>query len=252
MDTESIQFRVFGPLRALRGGSAVTCGPTERAVLASLLLTPWDPVSVERVTTIAWPAERCPKDPTHAVQTHVMRLRHHLGPDVISTEGHMYRAVVEAAAVDAHRFTQLAHHAQELMVAGNIEQSECAYSLALDSWGVGTPWRDLAHSPIGAGESARLEELHLDARERRAELALTLDRLLVGEIERLVAEQPLRERRWALLMQTQVLHGRQADALRSYAKARDLLRTQLGIHPGPALQELEHRVLIQDPTLTHR
>ena len=43
--------------------------------------------------------------------------------------------------------------------------------------------------------------------------------------------------------------GRQAEALRVYGEARERLVDELGLEPGPALRELEGRVLAQDPTL---
>ena len=43
--------------------------------------------------------------------------------------------------------------------------------------------------------------------------------------------------------------GRQAEALRAYTEARDRLVGELGIDPGPALRELEARILAQDPSL---
>jgi hypothetical protein len=43
--------------------------------------------------------------------------------------------------------------------------------------------------------------------------------------------------------------GRQADALQSYAEGRRLLKLELGLDPSRELQELERRILAQDPAL---
>ena len=59
---------------------------------------------------------------------------------------------------------------------------------------------------------------------------------------------PLRERLWELLILALYRAGRQAEALRAYTEARDRLVDELGIDPGPALRELEARVLAQDPS----
>ena len=98
---------------------------------------------------------------------------------------------------------------------------------------------------------AQLDELILAAIETRAEADLVLGRHgeLAGELEALCREHPLRERLWELLMLALYRAGRQAEALRAYTEARDRLVGELGIDPGPALRELEARILAQDPSL---
>ena len=60
---------------------------------------------------------------------------------------------------------------------------------------------------------------------------------------------PMRESFWALLMAAQYRAGRQGDALASYQRARTVLADELGVDPGPQLQELERLILAQDPSL---
>jgi DNA-binding beta-propeller fold protein YncE len=43
--------------------------------------------------------------------------------------------------------------------------------------------------------------------------------------------------------------GRQSDALEAYQRARRRLSEELGLEPGPQLQELERRILTHDPEL---
>ena len=43
--------------------------------------------------------------------------------------------------------------------------------------------------------------------------------------------------------------GRQADAVRAYQRARDVLVGELGLEPGAELRRLEAAVLAGDPTL---
>ncbi|MEX2253136.1 MAG: AfsR/SARP family transcriptional regulator, partial [Thermoleophilaceae bacterium] len=97
----------------------------------------------------------------------------------------------------------------------------------------------------------RLEEIRLAALELRidADLALGRHDELVGEIEALVAEHPLREHLRMYLMTALYRSDRQADALDAYKNVRRVLVDELGIDPSPALQGLEQAILRQDPAL---
>jgi DNA-binding SARP family transcriptional activator len=73
---------------------------------------------------------------------------------------------------------------------------------------------------------------------------------LAGELETWCRQHPLRERLWELLILALYRAGRQAEALGAYTEVRDRLVDELGLDPGPALRELEARILAQDPTLS--
>ncbi len=246
----AIEIRAFGPLRVTRNGADRPCGGgAERAVLAALLLWPARSIGIDRLKRTAWEPHELPRDPPHALQTHVMRLRHHLGADLIETDHHGYRVTVGPDAVDTHRFSRRAVEAERALGLGRLEESAALFADALDDAGEGDPWLDLAGRPAGEGERARLREMRLRSEERRVALSLRLSRPVVGEPERLTAAEPLREERWELLMRAQVMAGQQAGALRSYTRARHHLKTELGLNPGSSLRELERRVLHQDPEL---
>ena len=113
---------------------------------------------------------------------------------------------------------------------------------------------DFAYESFAQTAIARLEEIGLAAVELRidADLALGRHDELVGELEALVAEHPLRERLRSYLMTALYRSGRQAEALDAYQDARRALVDELGIDPSPALQELEQAILRQDPSLDRR
>ena len=100
-------------------------------------------------------------------------------------------------------------------------------------------------------EATRLEELRSGALEDRidADLQSGRDVELVGELEQLIGEAPLRERLHAFLMLALYRAGRQAEALRAYQHAREVLAEELGLDPGPELRTLESAILEQDPGL---
>src|SRR5262245_66468884 len=105
--------------------------------------------------------------------------------------------------------------------------------------------------PLLGPEARALEDRRRDAEERLAE-ALVVDGRLdpaLALLGRLVNDEPLRERRWALLMTALTRAGRQADALRAYRQAAATLVERTGLDPGPELQRLETAILLQDPAL---
>ena len=77
--------------------------------------------------------------------------------------------------------------------------------------------------------------------ERRAEALLALGRAAdaVPDLDAHVADHPWREDGWRLLALALYRAGRQADALAVLRRARELLRDQLGLDPGPRLRGLE-------------
>ena len=99
--------------------------------------------------------------------------------------------------------------------------------------------------------AARLEELRLLAFEERAEHLIDAGRHgeAVADLERLVAEQPLRERFVELLMRALYLGGRQAEALREFGRFHDYLADETGLPPSDGLIDLEHRIMLGDPSL---
>ncbi|MCB9373832.1 MAG: AAA family ATPase [Microthrixaceae bacterium] len=84
-------------------------------------------------------------------------------------------------------------------------------------------------------ESARLRRLDSSWRRPASRLIGASPGAAVATLERLVAEAPLRERRWSLLVEALVVDGRVAEALRTYERARRLLADEVGAAPGPAL-----------------
>jgi hypothetical protein len=115
----------------------------------------------------------------------------------------------------------------------------------------GSPLADLAYESFAQTAIARLEELRLVAIERRLDGELELGRhtQLLGELEALVWEHPLREHMRGQLMLALYRSGRQAEALDVYRRTRAALVEEFGIEPSRTLAELERRILMQDPSL---
>ena len=234
-----MEFRILGPLEVIVGGQFLPLGGgRQRALLALLLTRPNQVVSTDRLVDQLWGAHP-PKTALNTVQYYVSQLRKLLGAERIVTRPPGYMILVRPGELDLERFEALL--AQD--DAGAVRE-------ALALWR-GPALADLAFEPFALAEAARLEELRLAALERRVELDLADGRgaELVGELEGLVAEHPLRERLRGQLMLALYRSGRQADALAAYQAARATLVESLGLEPGPALQALERAILRQDASL---
>ena len=126
----------------------------------------------------------------------------------------------------------------------------CTLDTALRRWR-GPAYADYAGEAWAEAEIARLTELRAVARERLLGTRLELGeaQLVIGDLEALVAEDPLREERWRLLTLALYRAHRQAAALAALRRAREVLADELGVDPGPALRSLEAEVLAQSPDL---
>ena len=251
-----LEFRVLGPLEVCRSGQPVSLpGRASRRVLAALALRAGTWVSVDRLIDELW-GERPPTRARNALQTHVWRLRGAFAagaPDaeqVIRSGSAGYRLEVDTEAVDAARFERLIGDAGGALGRAEPVQGRALLIEALGLWR-GPPLSELSLDGALAGELERLEELRLGAIEQRidADLQLGAHHGLIGELRRLVAEYPLRERLHAQLMLALYRAGRQAEALEAYRSARTQLVEQLGIEPGPRLREVHQAVLAQDLAL---
>ena len=152
--------------------------------------------------------------------------------------------------VNVVRFEQLVAKGRRLAADGEMEPASAALGEAL-RLRRGEPLAEFTYAGFFDAERAHLDELTLVAIESRAGADLGLGRHgeVAGELEALCREHPLRERLCELLILALYRSGRQAEALRAYAEIRDRLVGELGIDPGPALRELQARILAQDPSL---
>src|SRR5215211_1168086 len=239
-----VEFRILGPLEVVAGGEVVPLGSRKaRALLALLLLRVNEVVSTDRLLDDVW-GERPP--PTATLHNVVARLRKTLGSELIVSRPHGYMLQLAPDQLDLSRFERLVEEARGANRQGRAERLREALAL----WR-GPALDDLAFEPFVELEAARLEELRLAVLEDRieADLALGRHRELVGELEGLVREHPLRERLRGQLMLALYRSGRQAEALDAYQEGRRTLVDELGIEPSPALRQLEQAILRQDEAL---
>jgi DNA-binding SARP family transcriptional activator len=245
-----MDFRLLGPLEVRDGDRLLPLGAAkQRALLAILLVTANEVVPAERLIDELW-GERPPDSAATAVHVYVSRLRKQLPADVLVTCAPGYVLRVGAEELDVRRFETLVAAGRGLAAQDRPEGAAALLSEALALWR-GPALAEFAFEAFAQREIARLEELRVTVLEERIEAELELGRHaeLVGELEGLVADHPLRERLRRQLMLSLYRSGRQAEALDVYQSARRVLVAELGIEPGRGLQWLEQAILSHDPEL---
>jgi DNA-binding SARP family transcriptional activator len=243
-----MEFRILGPLEVRDGDHTIPlAGGRQRALLTLLLLNANEALSTDRLVEELW-GEDAPATAPKVVQNHVSQLRRALGDGLLVTQGGGYAVRVEPGSIDAERFEVLLAEGKSALAAGNAGRASEALREALALWR-GPPLAEFAFEPFAHSEIARLEERRLVALEERieADLALGHHSDLVGELEVLAGEHPLRERLQRQLMLALYRSGRQAEALDVYQAARGALVEELGIEPARELRDLHQAILRQDP-----
>jgi YVTN family beta-propeller protein len=243
-------FRILGPLEVVDGDRRLSLGGAkQRALLAILILHRREAVSTDRLIDELW-GEHPPATAAKALQGYVSGLRKALGTEALITRSGGYLLDAKPEQVDLDRFEQFSLEGRQALEGGDSERAAKTLREALALWR-GPPLADFAYEPFAQAEIGRLEELRLTALEDRidADLALGRHAALISEVEGQARQHPHRERLQAQLMLALYRSGRQADALDHYRQARESMVGELGIEPGPELQQLERAILAQDPEL---
>jgi predicted ATPase/DNA-binding SARP family transcriptional activator len=243
-------FRILGPVEVRVDGRAARLGaPKQRALLARLLLSRGAVVSRDQLVDAVW-GDEPPESSAAALQVYVHGLRRALGAERIERHGSGYQVHLARGELDLERFDTLVARAEQALAAGDADDAVADVQAALELWR-GPALADLVHEPVGA-EAGRLEDSRLRALEVRneARLALGEHAALVGELERLIADEPYRERLREQYLLALYRSGRQKEALDAYHAARRTLVDELGVEPGNGLRELERAILRHDPALT--
>jgi len=245
-----VQFRILGPLEVWTGQSWSGIGARKwRSLLAVLLLSQGQAISTDRLIAELW-SDDPPDRAANLVSVYVFRLRRVLGdPEgrVLTTRAPGYRLLLGPGDLDAERFGTLAAEGRKALAGGDAPRAAEVLAEALGLWRGGA-LADVPPSPLVMAEASRLEESRLAALELRidADMRCGLHAQLIPELRRLLADQPLRERLWGLLIGALDGAGRHAEALAAYGQARQAIADELGVDPGQELQRLYQEMLAAD------
>jgi DNA-binding SARP family transcriptional activator len=245
-----MRFRILGPLEVWsESGWTGISAAKWRSLLACLLLRPGQLVSTDTLIVELW-GDSPPAKANNLVSIYVHRLRRLIGDSegkvlVYRAPGYLLR--VGPGDLDLQEFESLVAEGRRALAAGEPERAAAALGEAQALWR-GPLLADVPSSANVANEADRADELRLAAAELRiaAELACERSAEVIPELRRLVAENQIREGLWLLLMRALAQAGRHAEALDTYTQARQIISDELGVDPGPELQQLYQELLAAD------
>ena len=223
--------RTLGPIELHTPAAVHQLGAGKpAAVLATLVQQPNAWVTVDQLAEATWPGAAMPASAGANLKTYVWQLRRLLGgPDRIIRRADAYRLRVLPGELDADQARSLATAARTADPATAADLIRQALAL----------WRGRPYSGVESAATAAdvLEELRLELSERLAALRLELGDTTeaIGTLRGVVAEAPLREPAWALLVRALHTAGQRTEALLASRRAAAILRTELGVAPGPQL-----------------
>jgi predicted ATPase/DNA-binding SARP family transcriptional activator len=248
----SLRFGVLGPLEVRSGPETIDVrGAKRRALLAYLLVHAGLPQPLERLVDALDPEPDGSVSPA-TIQTYISQLRKLFGtaPDGEVTLVHRsggYLLEIAADALDATRF-------EAAVAAASVEPDArmrlAALVDALALWR-GPPLDEFAGLAWADDLARQWTRMYVLAQQLRANALLDdgNHRDARPALEQLVSSYPLHEPFWELLIVARYRCGEQNEALAAAREARAVLARELGVDPGPALVDLEARVLAHDPAL---
>lgn len=246
-----MEFRILGPLAAYARGKQLPVRGTKRQiVLGALLLASGNPVHLGRFIDAVW-GDSAPHTASKQIRNAVSDLRR-MFPDVvhITPLGDGYQLEAGDSQLDAAIFSDRIARARRLVEEDRTAEAVAEFRAALALW----------RGPALAGlDSAALQAQVASLNQQRLtvieecidlELARGLHKSIISELSAWVAENPLQERLIAQLMLALSRSGAPARALALYERTRQILKNELGVSPGPELQQLHHHILVSDQTAT--
>ncbi|MEU8760211.1 BTAD domain-containing putative transcriptional regulator [Streptomyces sp. NPDC048659] len=241
---------MLGPLQVQGAAGPLRVPPgRQEVILAALLLESNRVVSTSQLVDLIW-EDNPPETARTQVQICVSRLRKLLagaqGEVTLVTRPPGYVLHTGEGNVDAALFTSLVQRARALREGregGDAERAVGLLRSAVTLW-QGDCLTGLDSGPL-ANKARQLNEERLAAVELRIRIELELGRhdRLVGELQRLTHEHPLREKLHGQLIQALYWSGRQAEALEAFRTARRYLAEELGLEPSRELRDLEAAIL---------
>ncbi|MFF5056773.1 BTAD domain-containing putative transcriptional regulator [Micromonospora sp. NPDC000663] len=250
---EKLVVRLLGPASAyLNHQPVMPSAPKQRQILVLLALNAGRVVTTQTLVEELW-GDQPPRSFATTLQTYIFQLRAKLtgaarnrqwARRLLETRHSGYQLDGQLCETDVAEFDNLARAGRRAVDVGDSTASSELLGRALGLWR-GPALVDVPAGRILRAEVASLEENRLGVVERRIEADIALGRHadLLGELTMLVARHPMHENFYALLMTAYYRCGRAGNALEAFRQIRTVLRSELGVEPGPRLQRLHQAIL---------
>ncbi|OQQ27110.1 transcriptional regulator [Prescottella equi] len=260
---DGLEFAVLGPVTVRRDGNPIALDTQQRALLAALLVAFPHSVDIERLRaqvryTGAAAAgdgqvEGGPDPLVGLLEGLQQRLEAGAaeGERVLVRDGTRVQLLVDPDALDSRRFVAEVRRG-DAMVAAAPDAAADAYREGLRLWrGVayaGIPPTAFSETVFIETEVFRLTTLRFGARMSLATAQLDggAPAAAAVEAEALVADHPLDERAWEVLVLGLARSGQHAHALAALRRCRAIIDDRLGCEIGPALRRIETAILAND------
>ncbi len=251
--TGGLEFRILGTVELLLDGRPVPLrGPVRRGLLAVLLLRANHVVTADKLIEQLWGATP-PKTVRPGLQWQISQLRQLMraedDPERLAFRSPGYALRVDPDELDLFRFHNLLENGRARLAAGDVAKASKLLESAAQLWR-GEAFED-ALPPCVVPERERLREIRVAMHEDRIDAGIRLGRHreLLADLGQLVAAFPLRERLRTLQVLALYRSGDLAAAVAAYHRARSAFAEELGMEPGPELQQLFRAVLTRDTEL---
>jgi DNA-binding SARP family transcriptional activator/tetratricopeptide (TPR) repeat protein len=241
---DGLTLRLLGPVEVLAQGAWLTPRkPQQRLVMAVLALRAGQVVPVAELIDAVW-EEDPPRSARGSLQVLMTRLRQTLARmpgGRLDRRGDGYLLQMDPGRVDVHQFRMLARAGR---AASDERAAVAAFDQALELWR-GPALADVRGTArVEAIRSMLAEERLWTVQDRiRGLLDCGLEREAAAELPGLLARHPLAERLAGMFMVALCRCGQRGDALQVFRDIRGRLSGELGVEPGPELQDLHRQVL---------
>lgn len=240
-----MEFGVLGPVAVWDDGPPILVGSgRQRFVLATLLLNAGRLTTTDRLVDALWDdPPTTARAQLHNLISNVRRRLRAAGDGLIVTRPTGYELHLGEHGLDLVRFRDLVANGRQAGSGGDHERAAGLFAEALALWR-GPALADVTDD-LAATTRQLLGEERVTAAEARLEAQVALGRFddVLRELEPLLTDHPYRERLHEIRMAALAAAGRRADALAAYRGLYRLFSNDLGVEPGPALRDLEKRIL---------